>query len=140
MASWRHLSRIIVMQSFFENLMRASGDFDSILDYNLKEYGDKITDTKFALNLVAKIKRGRKKIEKFIKKYAPEWPLDKMNPIDRVILTIGICELINPEKDVPVNVAINEAIELAKAFGDDNSGKFINGVLNAVAHDKTIKK
>jgi len=140
MASWRHLSRIIVMQSFFENLMRASGDFDSILDYNLKEYGDKITDTKFALNLVAKIKRGRKKIEKYIKKYAPEWPLDKMNPIERVILTIGICELIDPEKDVPVNVAINEAIELAKAFGDDNSGKFINGVLNAVAHDKTIKK
>ena len=62
-----------------------------------------------------------------------------MNPIDRVILTLGICELIDPEEDVPVNVAIDEAIELAKTYGDDNSGKFINGALNAVAHDSSLK-
>jgi len=140
MASWRHLSRIIVMQSLFENLMRYSGDLDSILEYNLKAYGDKIDDSVFAHNLADKIKKGQKKIEKLICKYAPEWPIEKMNPIERVILTVGICELINPEKDVPVNVAINESIELAKAYGDDNSGKFINGVLNAVAHDKIMKK
>ena len=53
---------------------------------------------------------------------------------------MGISELIDPEEDVPVNVAINESIELAKGYGDENSGKFINGVLNAVAHDDTIKK
>lgn len=140
MASWRHLSRIIVMQSLFENLMRYSGDLDSILEYNLKEYGEKIDDSVFAHNLVNKIKRSKKKIEKLISKHAPEWPLEKMNPVERVILTLGISELINPEKDVPVNVAINESIELAKTYGDDNSGKFINGVLNAVAHDKSIKK
>ena len=79
-------------------------------------------------------------IDKLIKKHAPEWPLDKMNTVERVILTLGICELLYPEKDVPVNVAINESIELAKAYGDDNSGKFINGVLNSVAHDDTIEK
>jgi N utilization substance protein B len=59
-----------------------------------------------------------------------------MDPVERAILVLGICELIDPEKDVPVNVAINEAIELAKTYGDESSGKFINGVLNAVAHDK----
>ena len=120
--------------------MRYSGDVDSILEYNLKEYGDKIEDAAFARSLITKIKKDQSKIEKLIKKYAPEWPIEKMNPVDRVVLTMGICELIDPEKDVPVNVAINEAIELAKTYGDDNSGKFINGVLNAVAHSKSIKK
>jgi N utilization substance protein B len=140
MASWRHLSRIIVMQSYFEYLMRVNKDLGDILEYNLNEYGDKIEDRSFALNLALKMKKDQKKIDKLIKKYAPEWPLEKMNPVERVILSLGICELINKEKDVPLNVAINESIELAKMYGDENSSKFINGVLNAVAHDKTIKK
>ena len=139
MASWRHLSRIIVMQSFFESLMR-NASLEEILDYNLKEGGSKITDTTFAKNLAEKMYCDKKKIEKLIKKHAPEWPIDKMNSVERVILTLGISELIDPEKDVPVNVAIDEAIELAKTYGDENSGKFINGVLNSVAHDATIKK
>lgn len=127
------------MQSFFESLMRNKNAKD-ILEYNLKEYGTQIENATFAKNLVSKAVKHQKKIDKLIEKYAPEWPINKMNPVERVILTIGICELIDPEKDVPLNVAINEAIELAKTYGDDNSGKFINGVLNAVAHDKTIKK
>ena len=85
-------------------------------------------------------KKNQKPIEKYIRKHAPEWPLEKMNPVERVILTLGVCELIDPEKDVPMNVAINESIELAKTYGDENSGKFVNGVLNSVAHDDTIKK
>lgn len=125
------------MQSFFENLMRIES-LENILEYNLKEYGEKIDDTTFAENLAKKMKKNQKKIEKLIKKHAPEWPLEKMNSVERVILTLGICELIDPEKDVPVNVAINEAIELAKTYGDENSGKFVNGVLNSVAHDKTV--
>ncbi len=137
MASWRHLSRVIVMQSFFESLVRRD-KLEDILTYNLSQYGKQVDDTKFAKNLIKKIKKHQKKIEKLIKKHAPEWPIEKMDPVERVILTLGICELIYPEKDVPVNVAINEAIELAKTYGDENSGKFINGVLNAVAHDKTI--
>lgn len=139
MASWRHLSRVIVMQSFFEHLARR-GNLDEILEYNLKIHGSKIEDTAFAENLAQKMKSNQKKIEKLIKKHAPEWPLEKMNPVERVILTLGISELLDPEKDVPVNVAIDESIELAKTYGDENSGKFINGVLNSVAHDDTIKK
>ena len=139
MASWRHLSRIIVMQSFFESLVR-SDKLENILAYNLSEYGKQVDDTKFAEKLMKKIKKHQKKIEKLIKKHAPEWPIEKMDPVERVVLTLGICELVYPEKDVPVNVAINEAIELAKTYGDETSGKFINGVLNAVAHDKTITK
>lgn len=133
MASWRHLSRTIVMQSFFEYLTRKQ-DLDEILEYNLKEYADKIEDTSFAENLIHKMKRDQKKIDKLIQKYAPEWPLAKMNSVERVILTLGISELLTPEKDVPVNVAIDEAIEIAKTYGDENSSKFINGVLNSVAH------
>jgi transcription antitermination protein NusB len=138
MSSWRHLSRVIVMQSFFEHLIRGN-DVKGILDYNLKEYGDKIDDPSFAESLLLKMKKHQKAIDKLIHKHAPEWPLAKMDPVERVILTLGICELLHPEKDVPVNVAINEAIELAKTFGDENSSKFVNGVLNAVAHDKTLK-
>ena len=139
MASWRHLSRVIVMQSFFENLVRGES-LEDILEYNLSGYGEKIEDTEFAENLAKKMKKNQKVIDKLIQKHAPEWPLEKMNPVERVVLTLGICELLYPEKDVPVNVAINESIELAKTYGDESSGKFINGVLNAVAHDKTVKK
>ena len=138
MSSWRHLSRIIVMQSFFEHLIRGK-DLATILAYNLKEYGQKIDDVSFAEHLASKMKTHQKAIEKLIRKHAPEWPLEKMDPVERVILTLGICELLDPGKDVPKNVAINESIELAKSYGDDNSGKFINGVLNAVAHDPKAK-
>ena len=135
MASWRHLSRVIVMQSFFEHEARG-GDLDAILAYNLNEYGEKVSDTSFAENLSKKIEKNYADIRAMIKKHAPEWPVEKMDPVERAILFVGVCELIDPEKDVPVNVAINEAIELAKTYGDESSGKFVNGVLNAVAHDK----
>ena len=135
MASWRHLSRVIVMQSLFESEARG-GDVAEILDYNLDEYGSKISDFTFAKNLAEKIEKHYAEIRSLIKKHAPEWPVEKMDPVERAILFLGVSELIDPEKDVPVNVAINEAIEIAKTYGDDASGKFINGVLNAVAHDK----
>jgi N utilization substance protein B len=122
------------MQSFFEYEARA-GDLKAILDYNLAEYGEKITERSFAESLAAKIEKNYAWIRELIMRHAPEWPVDRMDPVERAILFVGICELIDPEKDVPINVAINEAIELAKTYGDENSGKFINGVLNAVAHD-----
>ncbi|MBN2086721.1 transcription antitermination factor NusB [Candidatus Peregrinibacteria bacterium] len=139
MASWRHLSRIIVMQSFFEHEARG-GDFKEILKYNLEEYGEKIEDSSFAVNLCKRIEENYPDIRALLKKHAPEWPVEKMDPVERSILVLGTCELIDPVDDVPVNVAINESIELAKTYGTENSGKFVNGVLNAVAHDKTIKK
>ncbi len=139
MASWRHLSRVMVMQSFFEHEARG-GDLMEILDYNLEEYGQKISDTDFAQHLASKIEKHYAQIRNLIKTHAPEWPIEKMDPVERAILVLGICELIDPEKDVPMIVAINESIELAKTYGSDTSGKFINGVLNAVAHDDSIQK
>ncbi len=138
MSSWRHLTRVIVMQSFFEHLIRGN-DLQAVLERNLAEFGQKIEDRSFCDGLVGTMKANQKKIDQLIHKHAPEWPLAKMDPVERVILTMGISELLHPEKDVPVNVAINEAIELAKTYGDENSGKFVNGVLNAIAHDKTLK-
>ena len=127
------------MQSFFEHEARGA-DFDEILNYNLQEYGNKISDTSFAINLKKKIENNYADIRALLKKHAPEWPVEKMDPVERAILVLGICELLSPEKDVPVNVAINEAIELAKTYGDDNSSKFINGVLNAVMEGELNKK
>jgi len=127
------------MQSFFEHEARG-GELMEILEYNLIEYGEKISERDFATHLIQKIETHFSVIRKLIKKHAPEWPVDKMDPVERSILTLGTCELIDPEKDVPVSVAINEAIELAKTYGGDNSSKFINGVLNAIAHDKSLKK
>lgn len=137
MPSWRHLSRIIVMQSFFEYEARG-GDFLEILDYNLKEHGPLVSDVTFSKNIALKIEKHYPRIRSFLKQYAPEWPVERMDPVERAILVMGICELLDPEKDVPLNVAIDEAIEIAKTYGDENSAKFINGVLNAVAHDPSI--
>jgi len=73
-------------------------------------------------------------IDVYIEKYATEWPLDQITIVDRNILRLGVYELIFAE-DIPAKVAINEAIEVAKAFGGDSSGKFVNGVLGAIFKD-----
>lgn len=135
MASHRHQLRILVMQSFFEHEARGSALMD-VLGANLKEYGSEIDQTDFAVQLAQRIEKNYAGIRSLIKKHAPEWPVEKISPVDRAILFVGVCELLDPEKDVPVKVAINEAIEMAKLYGDANSGKFINGVMNAVAHGK----
>lgn len=135
MASWRHLSRVIVMQSFFEYQAR-NADFFDVLERNLSDQKQKMDDATFARELAEKLREDEAKITELIQKHAPQWPLDKMNPVERAILFLGVSELIHPGKDVPVSVAINESIELAKAYGDENSAKFVNGVLNAVAHEE----
>lgn len=133
MASSRHFSRVLVMQSTFESEARG-GDLLEILKYHLRESGDLVQDPTFAYHLAEKIKKHLPQILALIQEHAPEWPLEKMDPVERAILVLGISELLDPEKDVPVAVAIDEAIEIAKTYGDENSGKFVNGVLNAVAH------
>lgn len=126
----RHLSRVIVLQSLFAYEFNG-GDLEKILEYVSKGFDREVEDVTFAHELLMGIDKHLKEIQKLIVQFAPEWPIDKIAPMDRAVLEIGIYELLHT-KDVPPIVAIDEAIELAKTFGSENSQKFINGVLNAV--------
>ena len=131
----RHLSRSIAMQSLYE--WDFSGKkpeaLDKIVEKNIKEYGPGLENVDFVWQLVNGVKDHLSKIDKIIEKAAPEWPIDQITIVDRNVLRIGLYELLYEDKEeVPPKVAINEAIELAKTFGGESSGKFINGVLGTV--------
>lgn len=131
----RHLSRSIVMQSLYE--WDFSGKkpeaLKGIVEKNIKEFGPGLEDTSFIWQLIDGIVANSEKIDKIIEKAAPEWPINQINIVDRNVLRIGLYELLYAKKEeVPPKVAINEAIELAKTFGGEASGKFINGVLGTV--------
>lgn len=130
MASHRHALRAIVMQTLFAWEFRR-GDAEAILSYNLVNGALHIEDQSYAVKLLEKILHHRNEVKEAIQKYAPEWPWEKIAPIDRAILEVGVCELLF-DKDIPALVAINEAIELAKEFGTESSSKFVNGVLSSI--------
>jgi len=145
----RHLSRSIVLQTLFEWDFNATKiDLKKVLKRNLDEFGPGLEDDTFVLALVDSVMKKQSIIDEIIEKAAPDWPLDKISVIDRNILRIGLAELLfGDRKEVPPKVAINEAIELAKTFGGENSSKFINGVLGSVykeigepGKDETSKK
>lgn len=132
----RHLARTIAMQSLF------LWDFDGSDNSKLEEivhgvfenFAPSFDDKGFVQNIIEGVIEHRQEIDRYITKYATEWPLDQITIVDRNILRIGVYELIfNP--DIPAKVAINEAIEIAKAFGNESSGKFVNGVLGAIYKD-----
>ncbi len=103
------------------------------LNRNLKEFAPGLEDDVFVLSLVEGVLKKGDVIDEIIKKAAPDWPIEKISVVDRNILRIGLAELLFGDRDqVPPKVAINEAIELAKTFGGENSGKFVHGVLGAV--------
>lgn len=131
MASYRHLARIAVMQTLFAYEFREGVDLFYMLDYSFKEHGDKLNENIFGYDLLNGILLNRDEILDIIKKEAPEWPIERIAPIDRAILEIGVYEIVF-SLDVPAVVAINEAIEIAKNYGDMNSARFINGVLSSV--------
>lgn len=137
MARRRHLSRIAVMQALFEKEKHASCDIDSSLARNIAELGD--LDENFAKELLAGVLEHHDAICESIQSHAPDWPLDRMDPISRSILLIGGEELLH-RKDAPGAVVMNEAIDIAKEYGTPESGKFVNGVLNAVAQAIGSKK
>lgn len=145
MASYRHLARIAVMQTIFEYEFNRKDDspkdikFYERLAYNIRQLSSKIKDASFAEDTLKGVIGNQKKIYKIIQQNAPEWPVDKIAPVDRAILEIGIYEIAFSD-DVPPVVAINEAIEIAKVYGDTNSAKFINGVLSAVMTEHSSKK
>lgn len=134
MASNRHLGRIVALQSLYEYEFRLQSDdktvdVDEILARNLERYKDEIDDTKFVSELTKGVIKEQADLDAKITPLAPEWPLEQIARIDRNVLRLGLYELLHRAKEVPPKVAINEAVELAKAFGSDNSSKFINGVL-----------
>jgi len=131
----RHLSRSIVMQSLYEWDFKKKNpkQLEEIVGRNLKEFGPGLEDAKFVWKLIKGVIKYSPQIDKIIEKSAPEWPLEQITVIDRNVLRIGLYELLFADrKEVPPKVAINEAIELAKTFGGESSGKFINGVLGTV--------
>ena len=131
----RHLSRSVVLQTLFEWDFNGQKDIDiaGIIKRDSTEFAPGMSDVSFIENLTKGILAKREDLNHIIEKAAPDWPLDKISPIDRNVLRIGLYELLfSDRKDVPAKVAINEAIELGKTFGGETSGRFINGVMGAV--------
>jgi N utilization substance protein B len=131
----RHLSRSVVLQTLFEWDFKNKPDQESgeMLARNSTEFAPGLDDLPFMESILENVVRKKEVIDEIIKKAAPEWPLEKINVVDRNILRLGLAELLFGNHDeVPPKVVINEAIELAKTFGGESSSKFINGVLGAV--------
>lgn len=131
----RHLSRSIAMQSLYEWDFKSKkqNELKEIVERNIKEFGPGLDDCDFTRQIVNGVVKNISKLDKIIEKSAPEWPIDQITTVDRNVLRIGLYELLFGKRDeVPPKVAINEAIELAKNFGGESSGKFINGVLGTV--------
>ncbi len=131
----RHLSRSIVLQSLFEWDLNGveKNQVSEVLGRNVNEFAPNKADMPFMERLLDGILQKQPELDLIIEKAAPEWPIDRISPVDRNILRLGLFELLFAERsEVPAKVAINEAIELAKQFGGENSSRFINGVLGAV--------
>lgn len=136
MASNRHLGRIISLQSLYEYEFRskagdANAGIDHIVAKNIIPYEKALGDTEFVYRLSRGVVEKTPELDAELSPLAPEWPLDTIAAIDRNVLRIGLYELKYCADSVPPKVAINEAVELAKAFGAENSSKFINGVLGS---------
>lgn len=131
----RHLARSVVLQTLFEwdTTGVSPKEAETILARNVAEFGGDDVDTPFMDTLLSGVLAKKEDIDLVITKAAPEWPLERIAPVDRNILRLGLYELLFADRtQVPAKVAINEAIELAKTFGGDSSGRFVNGVLGAV--------
>jgi len=131
----RHLQRSVAMQILFEWDFQGRKDenIEEIISHNIAEFAPGMEDCEFTKSLITGTLKNRANIDSLIEKCAPEWPLDQVTIIDRNILRLGIFELMYGKyEEVPPKVAINEAIELAKAFGGDSSARFVNGVLGTI--------
>lgn len=131
----RHLARSVVLQTLFEWDTASVPDEGAteVLTRNAEEFGGSDTDRPFMETLLSGVIAKKQDLDLIIMKAAPDWPLEKIAPVDRNILRLGLYELLFADRtQVPPKVAINEAIELAKVFGGESSGRFVNGVLGAV--------
>ncbi len=145
MASNRHLSRIISLQSLFEiafcefqldgkKLAKAdkTKKIEDVVDRNVGEFASGEQNKQFALDIAKGVIKNEDKIDAIIRPAAPEWPIEQIALVDLTILRMAVYELLFSKEEIPPKVAINEAVELAKAFGGPRSSKFVNGVLGTV--------
>jgi N utilization substance protein B len=133
--SSRHIARSIVLQSLYELDFNKEKnlDIDKVLERNKQEFGIGVNENEFMSNLAHGVIKHQGQIDEIITKSAPDWPLNQITIVDRNVLRIGIFELLfEDKKEVPPKVAINEAIELAKGYGGESSGRFVNGVLGTI--------
>lgn len=130
----RQLGRAVVLQSLYEwDFYDRSIDLEKSVEQNLNEFAPGFSEKEFTLKLAEGVKEKIDELDKIIAKSAPEWPVSQLPIVDRNVLRLGLYELLFANrKEVPPRVAINEAIELAKTYGGQNSGKFINGVLGTI--------
>ncbi len=145
MASNRHLGRIVALQTLYEQDFRAACndkhiDQAAILQRNMGRYKETLSDTAFVKQLVKGVSSHAEELDAVIQPLAPDWPLSQIARTDHAILRIGAYELLYQQDVVPAKVAINEAVELAKAFGGDNSSKFVNGVLGTLLKNRDGKE
>lgn len=140
MGANRHLGRVVALQTLYEvDFRRECGDkklkLEDVLTRNTKRYSELLEDKSFTEGLVRGVAAFEDELDAYLQPIAPDWPIDQIARMDRTVLRIGVYELI-VSPDVPPKVVINEAVELAKAFGGENSSKFINGVLGTFLKQK----
>lgn len=147
MASNRHLGRIVAFQSLYEYDFRGGSgsglDLHAITKRNLEQYKGAIDDQDFVFSLVEGVAKRQATLDKLIAPAAPDWPVEQIAQVDKVILRMAIYELTNAKskkEGTPPKVVINEAVELAKSFGGENSSKFINGVLGTIYREQSQSK
>ena len=152
MASNRHLSRIMALQSLYEvgfkefqideikkqTATEEIKDVRNVVERNVGKFASGEKNRNFALEIAEGVLKNKDKVDAIIKPAAPEWPLKQIALIDLTILRMAIYELLFSKEKVPPKVAINEAVELAKAFGGPRSSKFVNGVLGTVYRSSAI--
>lgn len=139
MSQSRHLSRITIMQTLYQWDFRPETNINEILQRNIQEFTGQI-DSQFAQKVVVGVKNSHQAIDKLIIAAAPDWPIEQVSRIDKVILEIAIFEMLfDTEEEIPPKVSINEAVELGKQFGSENTSKFVNGVLGTIYKDNVTK-
>jgi len=140
MGANRHLGRVVALQTLYEVDFRRECDdkklkLEDVLKRNMKRYSELLEDKSFTEGLVRGVATSEVELDAYLQLVAAEWPIDQIARMDRTVLRIGLYELI-ANTDVPPKVVINEAVELAKAFGGENSSKFINGVMGTIFKQK----
>jgi len=131
MAGARRKARMLALQTLYE-IDSTGHEVEGILTRLLANEKLSKENTDFAHELVSGVIKNKGNIDLSIQNFATAWPVDQLPAIDKNILRLAIFEILLDNK-VPVKVAINEAVELAKSFGSDNSPKFVNGVLGSIS-------